>query len=112
MESVRQSWSPKVSLSLVLAADGYPSLPRIWGPISGTEKVSNCAVFHAGTRKEGNEYYVRSGRVLNIATAAENVGEARSKVYDAAKQISFEGMHYRRDIGKETANAANRVAQP
>jgi len=112
MESVPPSWSPKVSLSLVLAADGYPGVPKTGGSISGTERVSNCAVFHAGTRKEGNSYYVRSGRVLNIAAAAESMSEARSKVYNAAKQISFEGMHYRRDIGKETANAANRVAQP
>jgi phosphoribosylamine--glycine ligase len=112
LDSVLPSWGPKVSLSLVLAAEGYPGVPKIGGSISGTEKVSDCAVFHAGTKKEGNEYYVRSGRVLNVAAAADSIAEARSKVYDAARQILFEGMHYRKDIGRETANAANRVAQP
>ena len=112
LEAAKPNWAPKVSLSLVLAADGYPGVPKIGGSISGIEMASDCAVFHAGTKKEGSKYYVRSGRVLNIAAAAESIGQARSRVYDVAKQISFEGMHYRRDIGKERANAANRVAQP
>ncbi|MGH9864212.1 MAG: phosphoribosylglycinamide synthetase C domain-containing protein, partial [Candidatus Acidiferrales bacterium] len=64
-------------------------------------RVNDCAIFHAGTRKEADKYYVSSGRVLNIAASASSIAEARSKVYDAAKGISFEGMHYRRDIGRE-----------
>ncbi len=112
LESVPISWAPKVSLSLVLAADGYPGAPKIGASISGIEEVNDCAVFHAGTKKEGDKYYVHSGRVLNVAAAADSIAGARSKVYEAARQIFFEGMHYRKDIGKETANAANRVAQP
>jgi phosphoribosylamine---glycine ligase len=108
---VTPDWAPKVSLSLVLAAGGYPGTPRIGGPITGLERVRDCAVFQAGTKKEGSSYYVRSGRVLNIAAAADSIAEARSKVYDGAKQIFFEGMHYRKDIGEESANAVNRVAQ-
>jgi len=113
LEGVATRWDPKVSLSLVLAAEGYPGTPKIGGVISGTREVRDCAIFHAGTsKKEGDEYYVRSGRVLNVAAAADSIVEARAKVYGAAKQIFFEGMHYRKDIGKETANAANRVARP
>ena len=112
LESVPLSWAPKVSLSLVLAADRYPGAPKLGASISGIEEVNECAVFHAGTKKEADKYYVRSGRVLNVATAANSIAEARSKVYAAAGQILFEGMHYRKDIGKEAANAANRVAQP
>lgn len=112
LQGVTPHWAPKVSLSLVLAADGYPGAPKIGASISGMEEVSDCAVFHAGTKKEGSKYYVRSGRVLNVAAAADSIAEARSKVYAAAGQILFEGMHYRKDIGEETANAANRVAQP
>jgi len=113
LEGVATRWDPKVSLSLVLAAEGYPGTPKIGGVISGTREVRDCAIFHAGTsKKEGDEYYVRSGRVLNVAAAADSIVEARAKVYGAAKQIFFEGMHYRKDIGKETASAANRVARP
>lgn len=112
LEGVTLSWAPKVGLSLVLAANGYPGVPKVGGAISGIENVSDCAIFHAGTRKEEDSYYVSSGRVLNLATAADSVAEARSRAYNAAKQVLFEGMHYRRDIGKETVNAANGAAQP
>jgi phosphoribosylamine---glycine ligase len=108
---VTPDWAPKVSLSLVLAAGGYPGVPKIGGSITGLDKVRECAIFQAGTKKEGNKYYVRSGRVLNVAAAADSMAEARTKVYDAAKEISFAGMHYRKDIGEESAKAVNRVAQ-
>ena len=111
LESVQTDWAPKVSLSLVLAADGYPGAPKVGGRITGLDKVRDCAIFHAGTRKKESESYVSSGRVLNLATAADSIDEARSKVYGAAREIVFEGMHYRKDIGEQSAKAVNRVAQ-
>lgn len=112
LETATLSWKPKVSLSLVLAAGGYPGVPKIGAPIAGLDRARGCAIFHGGTKKKECINYVSSGRVLNIAAAANSIAEARSKVYDAAKEIAFEGMHYRSDIGKESAKAANRVAQP
>lgn len=112
LEGVTPRWAPKVSLSLVLAAGGYPGTPKVGGRITGLDKVRDCAVFHAGTRKEESTSYVSSGRVLNLAAAADSIRDARLKVYDAAKGIFFEGMHYRKDIGEESAKAVNRVAQP
>ena len=111
LEGAILSWKPKVSLSLVLAADGYPGVPKIGAPIAGLDRVRDCAIFHGGTKEKAGVHYVSSGRVLNIAAAANSMAEARSKVYDAAKEILFEGMHYRRDIGKESARAVNQVAQ-
>ena len=111
LEGMTLRWAPKVSLSLVLAADGYPGAPKIGASIVGLDKA-DCAIFHGGTKKKEGDYYVSSGRVLNLAAAANSIAEARSRVYDAAKGISFEGMHYRSDIGKESAKAINRVAQP
>jgi phosphoribosylamine--glycine ligase len=106
------SWKPNVSLSLVLAAGGYPGAPKIGAPIAGLGRTgADCAVFHGGTKKEENIYYVSSGRVLNIAAAADSMADVRSRVYGAAKEILFEGMHYRSDIGKESPKAVNRVAQ-
>jgi phosphoribosylamine---glycine ligase len=36
--------------------------------------------------------------VLSVAVHGETLQEAVARVYDAAARISFEGMHYRRDI--------------
>jgi len=111
LDSVTLNWTPKVSLSLVLAAGGYPGAPKIGASIAGLDKARDCAIFHAGTKKKADLYYVSSGRVLNVAAAGESIGEARTKAYGAAKQIFFEGMHYRNDIGAKSAQAVNRVAQ-
>jgi len=103
---VKLSWRPKTSVCIVLAADGYPAEPKLGARIDGLERVNSCAVFHAGTKKEVNEYYVRSGRVLNLAAGSDSLSEARAKVFEAAQQISFEGMHYRKDIGKDAEGVA------
>ena len=111
LDSVTLNWAPKVSLSLVLAAGGYPGAPKIGASIAGLDKARDCAIFHAGTKKEAGSYYVSSGRVLNVAAAGDSIGEARAKAYGAAKQIFFEGMHYRNDIGAKSGQAVNRVGQ-
>ncbi|HKV27970.1 MAG TPA: phosphoribosylamine--glycine ligase [Candidatus Acidoferrales bacterium] len=101
-------WNPKASLSLVLAAEGYPARPKTGAAISGLDSSGGCAVFYAGTKKhdESSNYYTSSGRVLNVAAAGDTLAQARSKVYDAVRLIRFEGMHYRRDIGKDGAEIA------
>ncbi|MGH9730034.1 MAG: phosphoribosylamine--glycine ligase [Candidatus Acidiferrales bacterium] len=99
-------WDPKVSVSLVLAAPGYPGAPKTGAVIKGLDSTGECAVFHAGTRRESSTYYTCSGRVLNVAATGNTLAEACSKVYEAAKNISFEGMHYRRDVGKGIGGTA------
>ncbi|MHB8640933.1 MAG: phosphoribosylamine--glycine ligase [Candidatus Acidiferrales bacterium] len=103
---VKVLWKPKASLCIILAAGGYPGKSKFGARVLGLGRVNGCAVFHAGTRKESNEYYVSSGRVLSIAAGAESLSDARAKVYEAARQISFQGVHYRKDIGKEADGAA------
>ena len=107
LSKVKIRWKPKASVCIVLATEGYPAKPKVGASIAGLGRVNGCAVFHAGTEKKSDIYYVRSGRVLNLAAAGESLSDARAKVYEAARQISFEGMHYRRDIGKEANGAAH-----
>ncbi|HEV2616122.1 MAG TPA: phosphoribosylamine--glycine ligase [Candidatus Acidoferrales bacterium] len=106
LSDVELQWRPKASVSLVLAASGYPGTPKVGATIAGIDPVGGCAVFHGGTKKQSSQYYTCSGRVLNVAAAGNTIAEARSKVYDAAKNISFEGMHYRKDIGRGTGCTA------
>ncbi|MHB8541099.1 MAG: phosphoribosylamine--glycine ligase [Candidatus Acidiferrales bacterium] len=103
---VKVLWKPKASLCIILAAGGYPGKSKFGARVLGLGRVNGCAVFHAGTRKESNEYYVSSGRVLSIAAGAESLSDARAKVYEAARQISFQGVHYRKALGNEADGAA------
>jgi phosphoribosylamine--glycine ligase len=56
-------------------------------------------VFHAGTKKVGNNFYTAGGRVLGITAIGQTYRDAMRKVYDAVSCIRFDGMQYRKDIG-------------
>jgi len=94
-------WRPGYAVSLTLAAGGYPGNYRTGMPISGVEEANrlpDVQVFHAGTALQGGTLVTAGGRVLSVAAHGETLQEAVARVYDAAARISFEGMHYRRDI--------------
>jgi len=108
------SWEPRASCCVVLAAEGYPQMPKTGARISGLsgeEKLPSATVFHAGTKMLDGQFCVNGGRVLTVAAAGENLSQARLRAYSAAKKISFQGMHYRGDIGSEMNRAAGEVAR-
>ncbi|MFL5320574.1 MAG: phosphoribosylamine--glycine ligase [Myxococcaceae bacterium] len=89
-----------VSVGVVAAAPGYPQAPRTGSPIRGLDAVSpDAVVFHAGTRAEGKEIVTAGGRVLTVCAHGTDMKSAREKAYEALRSISFDGMHFRSDIG-------------
>ena len=95
-------WTRGASVCVVLASEGYPSSPVLGKPIIGlaeAEKVPNVAVFHAGTRRDGDNYYTSGGRILGVAAIGASVEAAHAAAYDAASRIEIPGAHYRKDIG-------------
>lgn len=87
---------------VVLASGGYPIKYETGFPITGLDsegQYQGATVFHAGTRREGSVYKTAGGRVLGVTCTAPTMREALSHAYDAAKEISFQGVHYRKDIG-------------
>ena len=103
-------WDSRACVSVVCASRGYPGDYEKDKPIFGLEKVKsmkNVVVFHAGTKRlpqsaGGSAQFVTSGgRVLGITGLGNTIKEAIKASYDAVANISFEGMHYRRDIGNK-----------
>jgi phosphoribosylamine---glycine ligase len=95
-------WRRGASVCVVMASEGYPSsavLGKMVGGLEEAEKVPNVAVFHAGTRREGHDYYTSGGRVLGVAAIGDSLAAAHSAAYDAASRIAIPGAHYRKDIG-------------
>src|SRR5205085_9373710 len=90
-------WRDERTYGVVLAADGYPEMPRAGDPIGGLDDLDQRVhVFHAATRRSSNGQLVTAGgRVLTV------VGQDREAVYRAAEAITFEGKQLRRDIGVE-----------
>lgn len=96
-------WSPEPSVCVVLASGGYPGMFTSGKPISGldqADKLPNVKVFHAGTAHSGNQIVTAGGRVLGVTASGPTLDAAASRAYEAAERIRFEGMHYRRDIGR------------
>ncbi len=95
-------WNPRASGCVVLASGGYPLSYEKGKPISGLQEAANLSgitVFHAGTKYEGEQYLTNGGRVLNVCASEKTLAETMAKIYEGISHISFEGMHYRRDIG-------------
>jgi phosphoribosylamine--glycine ligase len=95
-------WNAKAGGCVVLASGGYPQTYETGKPISGLREVSaipGITVFHAGTRLENGEYLTSGGRVLSVCASEPSLAQTMENIYAAVSGISFEGMHYRRDIG-------------
>ena len=100
--SGRLDWTHNSTVCVVLTSGGYPGDFKKGLPISGLEEASaveGTMIFHAGTAFDGKHGFVTSGgRVLGVTARGGTLEAARNQAYLAASKISFEGMHFRRDI--------------
>ena len=108
-------WKAGASACVVLASGGYPGKFENGKAIRGlvdAEKVASVKVLHAGTKRAGAEIVTNGGRVMGVTATGDSLGQALDRAYEAAEKIHFEGMHYRRDIGRHakpiSAAGANR----
>jgi phosphoribosylamine--glycine ligase len=96
----------RAALAVVLAAEGYPAAPRAGDPIDGLAEaaaVEGTIVHHAGTKLQDGQVVTSGGRVLAITSTGSSMQQARDRAYRAARAIHFNGMHFRTDIGAESA---------
>lgn len=95
-------FSDEASMSLVLAAQGYPDAPHKGGAITGLDAASSLpgvSIFHAGTRMENDVLVADGGRVLTVCARASSLEEARQRAYQAADRIQWSDKCMRSDIG-------------
>jgi phosphoribosylamine--glycine ligase len=94
-------WDRRAALGVVLAAAGYPGTPRKGDAISGLDAVADdCKAFHAGTALAATGPITAGGRVLCVTALGETIRQAQRAAYAAVAGIRFDGMQYRKDIGK------------
>jgi phosphoribosylamine--glycine ligase len=94
-------WHPGSCLTVTLTSNGYPGEYRTGLPIGGLDaasEIEGVTVFHSGTTMRDDRVVTAGGRVLSVSAMADTLEEARTKAYEACSRISFDGMHYRRDI--------------
>lgn len=98
------SWDSRACVCVVCSSGGYPGEYDKGKEISGladAEKIKDVVVFHAGTKRVGDKIVSNGGRVLGVTGVGDTIKAAIDKTYQAVGKIKFDGMHYRRDIGKK-----------
>ncbi|MCR9244030.1 MAG: phosphoribosylamine--glycine ligase [bacterium] len=102
-------WDPRTAVCVVACSEGYPGSYPKGRPILGLESIEtgdDLQVFHAGTaQKPGGDLVTAGGRVLAVTGLGDDVESARARVYGALERIEFQGMHYRKDIGRRNDGA-------
>jgi phosphoribosylamine--glycine ligase len=99
-------WPSTASVCVNLASGGYPGSYPTGLAIRGVEAAEarpGVQVFHAGTATKHGMLVTAGGRVLGVTAVAEQMDDAIAAAYAAVRAISFEGMHYRTDIGRRRA---------
>jgi phosphoribosylamine--glycine ligase len=110
LDRAEAEWDRRAALGIVLAAAGYPEIPRAGDVIEGLDRVTrathpDCSVFHAGTALERDQVVVSGGRVLCVTALGDSVKQAQRAAYAAVGEIHFAGMQYRSDIGHRAVAA-------
>ncbi|MGA9995996.1 MAG: phosphoribosylamine--glycine ligase [Pyrinomonadaceae bacterium] len=104
LDSINLQWSDESSACVVLSARGYPAKPETGAQINVLDEASqtpNVEIFHSGTsRAPEGQWLTAGGRVLGVTATAPSLDEALRRSYDAIDKINWDGMQFRRDIGR------------
>lgn len=104
LNEVQLDWNEKTTVCVVLASKGYPGSYEKGREIKGLEvarQFEDVVIFHAGTKEEDNKILTSGGRVLGVTAFGNTIRDAINLAYQAIEKISFDGMQYRKDIGKK-----------
>jgi phosphoribosylamine---glycine ligase len=104
IKNMKLEWEDGATVCVVMASGGYPGDYKKGIPIYGLEEanaIDGVKVFHAGTKKDGDKIITSGGRVLGVTALGPDIKSAIDKAYKASGLLNFEGMHYRKDIGRK-----------
>lgn len=111
LADAKLEWSKDAAVSVVIASGGYPGDYEKGKVISGLQEAADTSavVFHCGTAEKNGEIVTNGGRVLGVSATGRHILGAIRLAYYGVRQISFDGMFYRNDIG---AKALRRPLMP
>ena len=100
LSEIQINYKNEEAVCVMLTSGGYPDNYEKGKIITGLENLDkDIVVFHSGTKMVDGNLVTNGGRVVGVTAKARTVKDAAAKVYENIKKISFEGMHYRTDIG-------------
>ena len=99
LSNIKLEIDPRTATTVMSVSGGYPEAYKKGHEIFGIRDVKDSIVFHSGTAIKNQKTITSGGRVLTVTGLGSNMTEALKKSYDGLKEISFNGMYYRKDIG-------------
>ncbi|MDD4914033.1 MAG: phosphoribosylamine--glycine ligase [Methylococcales bacterium] len=101
LNTLETEWDPRPALGVVLVAGGYPDVYAKGHAIKGLpdHETADTKVFHAGTLQKNGEIVTHGGRVLCACALGDTIAEAQTKAYALCRQIDWQDVYYRTDIG-------------
>jgi phosphoribosylamine--glycine ligase len=94
--------SPRAAVCVVMASAGYPEKPRSGDRITVSRRRRRSRTCRSSTPARGARaapLVTAGGRVLAVCALGDDLAAARTRAYEAADLITWNGAHYRRDIG-------------
>src|SRR5262245_42886797 len=94
---------------VVIASRGYPESSESGQPVHNVERaetIPGVSVYHAGTAMRDGQLVTAGGRVLTVVGRAHDYPAAIALAYAGVMPIHFDGMQYRRDIGRKALQSA------
>jgi phosphoribosylamine--glycine ligase len=115
LDGAAVTWDERPAVCIVMASEGYPGSYRKGMAIEGlteAQSLPDVQVFHAGTSLDGNRVVVNGGRVLGVTALGGTIEKAIERAYDAAARIRWDGVYYRKDIGRKALNRMKQIPNP
>lgn len=97
-------WRKSACVNIVAASKGYPDAPETGFAITGLEQAKGAQVFLAGVKDQDGALVTSGGRVLSVSAVADSLAEAGATAQGALKNIQFEGMQFRKDVGRVSSH--------
>jgi phosphoribosylamine--glycine ligase len=104
LKETKIDWAKEPAVCVVLASSGYPDASDVGRSVRGLDSLTgenDVIVFHGATERKGDALVTVGGRVLGVTALGANLNAAIQRAYEAVEKISFEGMQYRKDIGRK-----------
>jgi phosphoribosylamine--glycine ligase len=104
LTDVKIEWAKDPAVCVVIASRGYPDAVETGFEIRGLDdlqKESDIVVYHAATAVKDGKVVTVGGRVLGVTALGQNLDAAVARAYEGVAKVSFEGMHFRKDIGRK-----------
>lgn len=101
LDQVELLWKNETAVCVVMTSGGYPLEYNKNIKITIGELDNGVKLYHAGTKLVDGELRTSGGRVMSLCSMGESKEECAKNIYKNITQISFDGMHYRKDIAKE-----------